>query len=663
MTSDEARSGLPIAFLHVIAAEAAPGSPPIRMAAERARELPAGSDRDDLLLALLLGALSDSAPEWMLQAAVDGDLQKETPSYLGPSMRLAAAALDHPSCTDMLREDALRRCSVPQLGILGRERCSEVLARMIVAELQGRGPHGQPMTPELLKEPSAAQLILREAELHDAVFFAALDLLPERPRPSQIDRSEADGVTGWFDKYMAARDAWESMWEHVVTRHTRRHRQLVTWAEDGMASRVIRRHLLGTVPWDVEPSLLEEVADDDLARFTTSELITRMSRLVRDGVAEQEVRSRFADELDALGSKNRRHVDSIFDDSTDELDYGLRAAVSWVEAAADSTWRYILAPAEAKPRYGEPHTWLASDELLASLGQRFAATAVKALRLWEPDSQPSRPTPRDLRWVHAMLLHLPHVSEEVKGQARAVVRHIRPRPRGRWELHDFAEQRDGEQLTEIHAAIERILGDPATAARKWALGDPEQVTVADLSRASAEVLLDYLDRHTGNDTLVEKALLSFASYAYRPELSFSDVLARHSTPETALLQITTNLRKHLGGGPPLRETWARQVLALQDCTPELIRALPAWTALTVGGDRYSNVRKAVAAVVLSALGDSDEAWARFASSPASYAGPTAWLRLGDVLDAAAHGTGWPKPPGAKWTQMPSSDRQRVPTAN
>lgn len=647
MTSDEARSGLPIAFLHVIAAEAAPDSPPIRMAVERARELPAGSDRDDLLLALLLGALSDAAPEWMLQATMDSDLQKESPSYLGPSMRLAAAALSHPSCTNALREETLRRCSVPQLGVLGRERCGEALAQAIVAELRSRGPHGQPMTPELLKEPSAAQLILREADLHGAVFFAALGLLPDRPLPSHADRSEADGVMEWFDKYMAARGAWETMWAHVVTRHTRRHRQLVAWAEDGIADHIIRRHLLGTVPWDVEPSLLEEVADDDLSRFATSELITQVCRMMRAGMTEQEVRSRLSNELEALGPKSRQHVESVFDDSTDELDYGRRAAVSWVASAADGNWRYILAPSEAKPRYGEPHTWLASDELLASLGRRFAAAAVKALRLWEPESEPSRPTPRDLRWVHTMLLHLTHVSEEVKDQARAVVRHIRPRSRSRWEHRDFAMRRDDEQLTEIRAAIERILGDPATAARKSALGDPEQVTVADLSRASEEVLLDYLDRHAGDDTLVEKALLSFASHAYRPKLSFSDVLARHSAPETALSRITTNLRRHLGGGPHLRETWARLVLELQDCTPELIRALPAWTVLTVGGDRYRSAHEAVAAVVLSALGDHDEAWSRFAGSPASYAGPTAWLRLGDVLDASVQGTAWPKPPSAK----------------
>ncbi|MFD7668045.1 hypothetical protein [Streptomyces sp. NPDC059788] len=53
------------------------------------------------------------------------------------------------------------------------------------------------------------------------------------------------------------------------------------------------------------------------------------------------------------------------------------------------------------------------------------------------------------------------------------------------------------------------------------------------------------------------------------------------------------------------------------------------------------------AAVLGALGDDAEAWARFASSPASYAGATAWLRLGDLLDAAAAGASWPKPPQSR----------------
>lgn len=120
MTIEEPRSGLPIEFLRAIAAQSGPDSPPVRMAVARARELPAGSARDDLLLALLRGALSTSAPGWMLSAAIDSDLQREVASYASYSMHLSAAALGHPSCPHELRAEALRRCSVPQLGALGR---------------------------------------------------------------------------------------------------------------------------------------------------------------------------------------------------------------------------------------------------------------------------------------------------------------------------------------------------------------------------------------------------------------------------------------------------------------------------------------------------------------------------------------------------------------
>ncbi|MFI9082151.1 hypothetical protein ACIGW8_37980 [Streptomyces sioyaensis] len=418
MTNDEPRSGLPIEFLQTIAAEAGPDSPPVRMAAERAQALPDGQRRDGLLLALLLDALSSSAPKWMLKAAVDSDLGKETPPYPGSSMPLATAALVHPSCPNTLRKEALQRCSVPQLAVLGRESCGDRLAGALVTELKRRGPHRQPMTPELLQEPSTSQLILRDPYLHDIVFSAALDLLPEFPRLTTSADSEAEDVMTRYDAHMVARKAWETMWEHVVTLHTSRHRQLVEWAEDGHTTHVIREHLLGTVPWDVEPSLLEEIATDDLVGFAVRDLITRVCRLLRDGVSEEDVRSQLADEFGALEPHVRRRVEEFFDRSDDHLTdaylkYGLRAAVSWAESAAVGSWRFLLSPSEAKTRYGEPHTWRASEELLVTLGRRFAATTLSALRLWEPDPDPGRPSPRDLRWLHAMLLHLPHVTEEV----------------------------------------------------------------------------------------------------------------------------------------------------------------------------------------------------------------------------------------------------------
>ncbi|MEV1009817.1 hypothetical protein [Streptomyces sp. NPDC049881] len=644
--TDEPRSGLPVAFLVAVAAEAGPDSPPIRMALEKARDLPEGRLRDDLLLTLLRGAFSGSAPEWMLRAAAEGGLKEGRQPYAGPSPSLAHLALAHPSCPDALREEVLRRCSVAQLGALGCEGCGDPLAAAVVAELQRRCAPSRRMTPELLEDPCVPQLILRDPHLHDAVFLAALDLLPEAPRLTVGDESEEDGVLADFEEYWAAHKSWQVMWERIVAVQTSRHRLLIGWAAGTPSRQIIRDHLLGSVPWDVEPSLLEEMASEDLAGFASSDLITRLCRMLREGLSENEVRSRLADELNALEPAARKHMENYFDEAAVLRKSGLRATVSWVSSRADGSWRYILTPSEAKTTYGRSHDWLASEELLATLGRRFADTAVKALHLWEPDPGLARLGPRDLRWLHAALLHLPHVTEEVNEKARAVIRHVRLGSRNPWEFPDHRTRQGDQQLAELRTTIERILGDPATVARRSALGDPDQVTISDLAHASDEVVDDYLTRHAGNDALVELALLSFAVSSYRSKLSFPEIPERHSSSEAAAVRITTDLRKHLGGGPRLREAWARKILALPGLTAELIRALPAWTALTASGP-YGRAHEAVVSVVRAALGDSDEAWARFTASPASYSGPTAWLRLGDILDAAVDSADWPTPPNAK----------------
>jgi hypothetical protein len=160
-----------------------------------------------------------------------------------------------------------------------------------------------------------------------------------------------------------------------------------------------------------------------------------------------------------------------------------------------------------------------------------------------------------------------------------------------------------------------------------------------------DVLDEYLDRHTGDDALVEKALLATASNSHGRSSQFADVLRRHSDPDQAVRKITLDLRRRLGGAPATREQWAREVLALPMCDLQLIRALPAWTALKLsGGDSGARAHPGIAAVVVAALGDDEGAWQRLAASPATYSGPTAWLRLGDVLDAARSGGDWPAPP-------------------
>ncbi|MCI4078872.1 hypothetical protein MRQ86_00575 [Streptomyces sp. MMS21 TC-5] len=610
------------------------------------KDLPESSARSDLIRELLQGTLRDSAPQWILSAAIDSDRSQQPDSYARYTMSLSATALAHPSCPAELRATALRRCSIPELGALSRHQPDEVLAQAIVAELRDRGPHRQPMTPQLLKEPSAAQILLREPQLGDTVFHAALELLPTTP---VLEETNTEDSTDSIDAYFAAIEAWDSLWARITTTHTGRHRQLLDWAGNSRAGASIRTHLLGTVPWDVEPALLEEVALHDLADFPRAALITRASRALRDGTPGPDVRTQFASELHSLSPKQRRHVEQYLDEP-DLIESALHTAVSWVASRAQKSWRHILNPSDAKNDYGQPQPWRAPEELLATLAERFAQIAGQALELFEPHPRAprTRPRPQDLRWLHALLLHQPDLLPQVRDQARTMLDHYRPRPRSSWERADFASAQQDRELAELHMALTRLLQDPAAASRCSALGDASQVTPEQLAQASEDVLDDYLSRHAGNDDLIEKTLLSYAvSRTGRSQLSFGDVLARHSHPRAALTQLTTDLRRRLGGAPHQRETWAALVLRIPDCPTEAILALPAWTALTAGGQPHGTASTAVAELVTSALGDDDEAWTRFSASPAAHAGPAAWLRLGDILTAAAHGTPWPKPPRGK----------------
>ncbi|WP_344588632.1 hypothetical protein [Actinomadura vinacea] len=637
MGQANSKSGLPDAFLHAMARAGRADSPAVRMVVERVRTMDAGLQRDGLLLVLLRETLTEMAPEWMLRTAVQSDLDREAETHFSDSMELAAAALSHPSCSDVLREEFLARCTTPRLAVLGRAGCTDAMAQAVVTEIQRRGPHGQPMTRELLENPGTAQLILREPRLHDDVFAAAFALLP---RPPEVDEETGDDDT-WqaFDQVMKA---WKAIWGQLVTVHAHRHRELVDRARGTPARSTIHDHLLGTIPWEVDPALLEELAAEDLTRFAHNVLVTRLCRTVRDGASAEEARALFANELEALPADDRRHVESYLADSEFLLEYGCKSAVSWARRAADGAWHYLLNPAEATNHYGDPRAWRTSGDLLAELGRRFATAAVRALELWEPPSSRRYREPRDLLWVHGMLLHLPHVTEEVKAKVRLVLRDNRPAPEGRWRTRSITARDDERRLSELHAAIERIIADPAATTREQALGDPRQVSPRDLAAATDDVLEDYLNRYA-DDELVEKALLSFA---HRPRfrLAFADVLARHSAPQAAIVQITMDLRGRLGGGPNLREEWTRAALALPDRTDELVRALPAWTVLSIGaGNGYSPPDEVVTSVVMAALGENEAGWARFAVNPSSYAGPNAWLRLGEILDASLSGTPWPNP--------------------
>ncbi|MEJ8649660.1 hypothetical protein WKI65_16590 [Streptomyces sp. MS1.AVA.3] len=646
MDSGAAAPSLPLNFLCALTADSDVDDPPSRMAAEQAQSMEDGRERRELLEALLRGPYRDSAPSWLLEAAVDSDLARKPPQsdpLYGPAMDLALLALSHPSCTPQMRRESLRRCTAAQLGRLGSTRATAVLADAVAEALRGRGPRQQSMTVDLPDTPTDAQLVLRHHRLHSTVITAAVELLPSYPF---LDEKGDEDTSTWLDRQKAAERAWRTMWKQVVTAHPEHHRLLVDWSDNNDAGHIVREHLLGSVPWDVEPELLEEIAQDDLASFPSSVLTTRMCRMRRDGATEQEVRAHFASDLAELSPQQRKRTDQLLSDGKYGLRYGCGAAISRIAWAADGTWRYLLNPDQAQ-QYGRPHPWRAAEDQLSSLARQFAEHAAVALELWEPAPEAPIRSAEELRWVRDLLQHLPVVTTDVKEKARLICRDAKRGLAGRREYGRYRLDSDVQQARELLDAIERMIADPLPdpgPVRTASLGAPDQVTVRDLAGARDAVLDDYLRRHPGDDALVEKALLSFASRVYHRGVSFTDVLERHSDPQRALLDLTQSLRKRLGGGPNLREAWADAVLSLPATGPELIRALPAWTALKARGPRGQAAHPAVTSVVRTALGDHSEAWQRFAASPASYSGPTAWLRLGDLLDAAANGTPWPKPP-------------------
>ncbi|WP_328443438.1 hypothetical protein OG780_44115 [Streptomyces sp. NBC_00386] len=577
------------------------------------------------------------------------DLEAEKETYhLEDGIPLVALALGHPSCPASLQETTLKRCTLKQLAVLGSPRASEQLAGAIAEELRIRGAATPPMTPQLLEIPTPAQVVLRRGPLHDLVFAAARDTLPAAPDPDELD---ADGDTKeWLRRYKGARAAWENMWRQILERHPERHRELVRWADGTDAKWTVRNELLGSLPWAVEPGLLAELAAADLERFPREILVAEACRMRRAGSDEQQVLAHFAKELSALTDEEQIDLSvALGRSSTTLLNRRCHAPVTWVQRAASETWRHLLNPTQAKDGYQQAH-WRAPAAELSSLATMFAETAARALPFWEPKQRYSTINPSEVAWVRELVVHLPTVTDDVKAGIRPIVHDAR----GRLRHHHPAfppRQDHRRELEEILDTIERVLAGPPPSVggdrRSAALGAPDKVTVRELAGVPAQALSNYLDRHTGNDSLVEKALLACAASGHRSKDDFEKVLRRHACPDTVLLPLTESLRQNLGGAPTWREAWTRLVLARTETQQALVRALPAWSALRARGDRYGSAHPSVVAAVREALGTDQDAWNRFATCPATNSGPGAWLRLGDLLDAAVTRAPWPKPPGSR----------------
>ncbi|MET7988795.1 hypothetical protein [Streptomyces sp. NPDC005281] len=434
---------------------------------------------------------------------------------------MTRVGLSHPACPDAYRVRFLRECTDARLGVLGRREGGAALIRAVVAELRRRSATGLAITPELLTAPTPAQLVLGEHGLHEDVFVAALDCLPFGP-----DKHDGEeDVEAWMERHRAASGAWDSMWSGIIRAQTVHHRRLLTWcALHSDADRVVREHLLGSLPWHVEPALLEEVAAHDLEYFGRAVLLTQISRSCRDGLTPAQARERYADELAAASQEERDYVERFLDAEMQSRylqTMTCRSAVAWVERAGRQTWRFLLNPGEAQ-RLGRPREWLASEELVAAIGTRFATISLTALSLWEPDLDSRSPVVRDLGWLHALLVHLPEVPDEARQKARLVVQDTRRALSARSDAHSYSSDHsaweENRRAKELIAIIMPLVTDPVPALpgrRTASLGDPQGVGFKKLAAADEDVLVAYLDRHMDNDALVEEALLSFAARPYR----------------------------------------------------------------------------------------------------------------------------------------------------
>ncbi|RKN40418.1 hypothetical protein [Streptomyces hoynatensis] len=500
--------------------------------------------------------------------------------------RFARAVLALPGCPPRAREAHLARCTDAGLAAF-----AAALPAAAARELRRRTPRVPAMTPELLKEPTPAQAVLAARPPEGELFDAAVALLPGPPadlRPGQDARA-------WLAAYRPAFTAWRLMWRDVLRAHPARHARLLALTEGTPAQTVIRDHLLGTLPWAVEPGLLAEVARADLERFAGAVLATRVCRLLEGGRARDEVWAEVAPELAALPQAARPLPESYLVPGGAHPSGGHNAAVDWITRAANTRWRHLLHPGEAAAE------WRCPAAELAALAAEFAQRARQALGLWDPAEARPRRRADQLRWVRAMLRHLP-------GAPTAEVRE------GVARLLAGASPVDAE-AAELLAAIACLAANPGPDA-----GDAATAATAEGDEARERALTAHAAR--GGDAA-----------------GFAGLLAAHSAPAEALLRLTRELQVRLGGGAEERAAWVRLVLDAPPCTPQAVRALPAWAALRAG-------HPAVEAVVAEALGEDAAAWERFAAAPVAPEGERAWLPLSGLLAQAADGPGEFTPPGA-----------------
>jgi hypothetical protein len=215
-------------------------------------------------------------------------------------------------------------------------------------------------------------------------------------------------------------------------------------------------------------------------------------------------------------------------------------------------------------------------QLVARLAQLVAPTLP-----WLAASDTMIIEERELAGVYCTLALHPAPPDEARVAAEQLADAARARGRNqRWSIDD----RSGIYLQ----ALAPFLGAPRP--RHYGASAAAGRLVDDLSRPSARPTLKALrqlnvdqlrtvvDRRAGGDELVELALLAGCG---TNQAEPDQLLEAHSDPGGALLILTRELRRRLGGNPEDRCRWVRFVLRSRWCTEEVVAALPAHAAMAV----------------------------------------------------------------------------------
>jgi hypothetical protein len=620
---------LPTRLLHALLAGTNPDHPLVGIAVDRVlRAESLGSYAAETALATeLLSRVyaAGSTPLALLHAALATD-----------DNDLVRLALTHPDLPEVDRDRWLTAAEPKRLAEVARHPEGAPIAGLIAAEVARRTPAARKMIDVLDAEPGVAEQILLAGPVAIGLLDTAIDLLPQPPLGEELRaaldarlrrwRAEDNdtGERGRSDqdpsKVFEANDAFDDLLARILTVQQPHHAHLSDPARPH--GERAARMLLTELPWLLDDELLDELAARQLDELERR--IAACDDHTEGGadVAWQAV-MKFPFEFRHLVNEELPEALRIpHAGAHRNRGRGAQAGPGWRGWASDSGHR---------------------RQLVARLAQLVASTLP-----WLAASGTMIIDEKELTGVYCTLALHPAPPDEARVAAEQLADAARARGRSRrWSTDD----RSGIYLQ----ALAPLLSAPrprhygASAAAGRLVDDVSRPsarpTLKTLRQLNVDQLRTVVDRRAGDDELVELALLAGSGTNHAEP---DQLLEAHSDPGGALLALTRELRRRLGGNPEDRCRWVRFMLRSRWCTEEVVAALPAHAAMAVvteyGAPARQEQPNLIVTMIQARLGDHDDAWQRFAANPATKTGEGAWLRLGELLDAAVGGGPWPAPP-------------------